>query len=111
MIRHAAAIAAPVLVLSTIAAAPAVAQAPRSSYNLTSMCKTDAVTGNLRVRNTSGVEQSYTLTKYGTTLSYSGTALGDVLVSVPWTKSSDTWVLKIDGHSFTKSIGNNALCA
>ena len=38
---------------------------PRSAFNLTSMCRPDAESGKLRIRNGSGEPQSYTLYKYG----------------------------------------------
>lgn len=100
------------IVATGLSTGAAFAQEAKSKYNLTSMCRPDSVTGQLRVRNQSTVTQSFTLKKYGTTQVITGTAPAgtDSFVTVPWVKSSDTWVLSIDGWSFTKAIGANAIC-
>lgn len=83
----------------------------RSDFNLTSMCKPADNEGSLRIRNNSGEPQAYTLSLYGGSVIYTGTAaIGDSLTTVPWNTSSDTWILQIAGYSFTKAIGNNASC-
>lgn len=84
----------------------------RSDFNLTSMCKPSATEGSLRVRNQSDLDYPYVLKLYKTSTEFSGTAPAntDTLVTVPWTASNNTWILEIAGFSFTKAIGNNALC-
>lgn len=84
----------------------------RSDFNLTSMCKPSETEGSLRVRNQSDYDYPYVLKLYGTSTPFTGTAPADkdTLVTVPWTASDNTWILEIAGFSFTKAIGNNALC-
>jgi hypothetical protein len=84
--------------------------APVYSYNLTSMCRPSDSEGSLRIRNGSPTTQAYTLELYGGS-TLSGTAApGDSLHTVAWSSSSDTWILRIDGHVITKAIGNNPPC-
>lgn len=83
----------------------------KSSFNLTSMCKVDESTGQMRVRNNSGEEQPFKLYKVGGGFSLEGVApVGDTLYEVPWTNSSNTYKLEIGGYTYTKSIGNNDVC-
>jgi len=85
----------------------------KEDFKLTSMCKPSETEGRLRVRNQSDYDYPYVLTLYGTSTQFPGTAPAntDTLVDVPWTASSNTWILEIAGFSFRKAIGNNALCA
>jgi LPXTG-motif cell wall-anchored protein len=86
------------------------AAGPVYSYNLTSMCRPSVSEGSLRIRNGSPTSQAYMLELYGGS-TFSGVAApGDTLVTVPWSSSSDTWILTIDGQSKTKAIGNNPAC-
>ena len=84
--------------------------APVYSYNLTSMCRPSETEGSLRIRNGSPTDQAYTLALYGGETLSGTSAPGDTLVTVPWSSSSDTWILTIDGQTKTKAIGNNSLC-
>lgn len=83
----------------------------RSNFNLTSMCKPTVDQGSMRIRNNSGVPQAYVLSLVGSAVTFNGIApVGDSLVTVQWNLSSDTWILNIAGHSFTKAVGNNPIC-
>jgi PKD repeat protein len=84
---------------------------PRDAFNLTSMCRLDDDTGQMRVRNQSNVPQTFQLWRYGGGFTLEDVApVGDSLWPVPWNKSNDTFLLNIAGHEFVKAIGKNSLC-
>ena len=92
---------------------PVVVTPERGDFNLTSMCRPDDHSGSLRVRNESDTDQTYTITKAGdSTVNITGTAPAntDVLETVAYNNSSDTYKLTIADHEFTKAIGDNPLC-
>ena len=84
---------------------------PRNAFNLTSMCRLDKDTGQMRVRNMSDIPQAFTLQLYKGDFTLEDTApVGDSLWPVPWQKSKDTYQLKIAGYEFVKAIGKNPIC-
>ena len=84
---------------------------PGSGFNLTSMAKLDANTGQMRVRNPSDKDQPFTLSQYGTAVVFTGVAPAnqDTFVAVPWTASNNTWLLSIAGKKFVKAVGHNPI--
>lgn len=90
---------------------PTEASWPSDYFNLTSMCKLDADTGQMRIRNLSTEIQPFTLFNLSNTYFLeSEAAIGDTLVPVPWENSNDTFKLLIAGYQYTKAIGDNPLC-
>jgi hypothetical protein len=84
---------------------------PRSAFNLTSMCRLDKDTGQMRVRNQSDNPQAFKLWLYKGDFELEDTApIGDSLWPVPWNKPNDTYMLNIAGHEFVKAIGKNPIC-
>ncbi len=84
---------------------------PRNAFNLTSMCRLDKDTGQMRVRNMSDIPQAFKLWLYKGDFTLEDTApVGDSLWPVPWQKSKDTYQLKIAGYEFVKAIGKNPIC-
>ncbi len=93
--------------------APEVPQA--SDFSLTSLCKPSPTTGQFRI-NAKVLGGAYSLAKYGggapTFTGQIGAA--QTFVTVPWSGSSDTWILTVTQSTFTgsytKAVGNN-LCS
>lgn len=84
---------------------------PRDSFNLISICKLSPETGQMRVRNMSSEVQLFTIFLSGGDFGLTELApIGDSNWAVPWTNSSDTFILHIAGHKFTEAIGDKPLC-
>ncbi|MGD2162279.1 MAG: PKD domain-containing protein, partial [Anaerolineales bacterium] len=81
------------------------------SFNLTSDCKLNETTGQMRITNDSGEAQPFTLLKYNSEFKISDIApIGESLWEVPFADSGDTFILQIAGYGYVKAIGDNPLC-
>jgi hypothetical protein len=84
---------------------------PRNAFNLTSICRLDKDTGQMRVRNESDSPQAFTLWIYKGDYEIEDIApIGDSLWPVPWNQPNDTYLLNIAGYEFVKAIGKNKIC-
>jgi prepilin-type N-terminal cleavage/methylation domain-containing protein len=83
----------------------------------TSMCRPDDTHGQFVVKNGTGIDQSFSLERYGSSEKYTGIvpAGGVAVVIVSWTASSNTWRLfrttgGIRVQDDVKAVGNNPFC-
>ncbi|MBA4493830.1 hypothetical protein ACFO25_15010 [Paenactinomyces guangxiensis] len=81
-------------------------------YNLTSVCRPDDKTVQLRITNDSDQDENYTLSWKGGSEKFEGIvkAHGKAVQNVPWTSANDTWILDIAGQQVTTEVGDKPKC-
>jgi hypothetical protein len=78
---------------------------------MTSICKLDERTGQMRIRNLSGEDQPFLLFQVSGDFELAGVAtIGDSIWTVPWRASNNIFALQISSYEIRKAIDDNPIC-